>query len=176
MKAGFLVLLFAWHGLSPAFAADRSPVQTVPYVDLERYLGLWYEIASFPQSFQEGCVATTAHYSLKPNGKIAVRNQCRMDSLQGPLKTANGTARVVDRETNAKLKVTFFWPFSGNYWIIDLDPDYQWAVVGDPTREYLWILSRHPELDDELYREITERLTSEQGYDVSRLRRTIHGL
>jgi len=152
---------------------ESGAVRTVDYVDLNRYLGTWYEIASFPQSFQEGCVATTANYALKPNGRIAVRNECRIDSLDGNLKTANGTARVVDRTSNAKLKVTFFWPFSGDYWIIDLDPEYRWAVVGDPSREYLWILSRTPQLDETLYQEIVARTAREQGYDVSKLNRTL---
>lgn len=150
-----------------------APVRTVEYVDLNRYLGQWYEIASFPQSFQEGCTATTAYYSLKANGKIAVKNQCRLDSPDGPLKTANGTARVVDKESNAKLKVTFFWPFAGDYWILDLDPDYQWAVVGDPSRESLWILARTSTMEESLYKEITSRIASEQGFDISRLRKTI---
>ena len=153
--------------------AETGPVRTVDYVDLNRYLGKWYEIASFPQSFQKGCVGTTAQYSQKANGRISVLNECRIGSLDGSIKTATGTARVVDRETNAKLKVTFFWPFSGNYWILDLNPDYQWAVVGDPSREYLWILSRNPQLDPVIYAELLERLRTEQGYDVNRLVRTL---
>jgi apolipoprotein D and lipocalin family protein len=153
--------------------AEAGPVRVVDYVDLNRYLGKWYEIASFPQSFQKGCVGTTAQYSQKPNGRISVLNECRIGTLDGSIKTATGTARVVDRETNAKLKVTFFWPFSGNYWILDLDPDYQWAVVGDPSREYLWILSRNPQLDPALYEDILGRLRTEQAYDVSRLVRTL---
>jgi apolipoprotein D and lipocalin family protein len=154
-------------------AAALSPVQTVPYLDLNRYLGKWYEIASFPQSFQKGCVATTAEYSLRRNGKIDVRNECRLDTLDGPAKVANGVARVVDRQTNAKLKVTFFWPFSGDYWVIDLDSDYRWAVVGDPSRDYLWILSRTPQLDEALYQDILTRLQTQQGYDISRLQKTL---
>ena len=94
------------------------PLQVVSKVDLNRYLGTWYEIARFPHRFQKGCFATQATYSLLEEGRIGVLNQCRKGGLEGDLSTAKGKAWVVDRETNAKLKVRFFWPFSGDYWII----------------------------------------------------------
>ena len=150
-------------------------VTTVPFVDLSRYVGKWYEMASFPQSFQRGCVASTADYSLNSDGTIKVVNQCRIDTLDGRLKTAVGTAKVVDTATNSKLKVTFFWPFSGDYWIVDLDPNYEWAVVGDPTRKYLWILSRTAQMDAAVYDGILSRLVDVHGYDLSRLNRTLQG-
>ena len=100
-----------------------------------------------------------------------VLNECRIDRLDGPEKTARGTARVVDRATKAKLKVTFFRPFYGDYWIIDLGEDYGYAVVGHPGRKYLWILSRKPAMDDVLYGRLLETLST-KGYDVSRLVKT----
>ena len=133
MKIFFLSLALGLLGLAPASAQDK-PLEVVDHVDLERYLGTWYEIATIPQRFQKGCVAVTATYSLKPDGKIQVINRCRKETLDGKVKDIEGKAWVVDKTTNAKLKVQFFWPFSGAYWIIELDADYQWAVVGHPNR------------------------------------------
>jgi apolipoprotein D and lipocalin family protein len=150
-----------------------APV-TVARVDLQRYLGTWYEIASFPQSFQRGCTATTATYALRDDGQIDVLNRCRKGSLDGEPKEARGRARVVDRASNARLEVTFFWPFWGDYWIVDLGADYEYAVVGHPSRDYLWILSRTPTMDPALYASILQRLET-QGFETARLRRTLHG-
>jgi len=101
------------------------PLRTVSQVQLERYVGTWYEIASFPQSFQRGCTATTATYAIRQDGEIDVLNRCRKESLDGKEDSAQGRARVVDRSTNAKLEVSFFRPFWGDYWIIDLGPSYE---------------------------------------------------
>ena len=122
--------------------------------------------------FQRGCTATTADYSLREDGLIKVVNRCRKGALDGKPKEAIGRAKVVDEETNAKLKVSFFGPFWGDYWIIDLDADYQWAVVGVPSRKYLWILSRTPQMKEELYDDIVDRLRL-QGYDPSQLNVTL---
>ena len=92
--------------------------------------------------------------------------------MDGPLKSVQGRARVIDPASNARLEVTFFWPFWGAYWIIDLDPDYRWAVVGHPSRNYLWVLSRTRTLDETLYQQIVARLSA-QGYDPARLNRTL---
>lgn len=147
------------------------PLQTVPWVDLQRYAGTWYEIASYRHRFQQGCVATRATYTLREDGRISVLNECRQRTLDGPSRSVEGTARVVDPQTNARLEVTFFWPFWGDYWIIDLDAGYRWAVVGHPSRRYLWVLSRSRTLDDAVYRAILGRLPG-QGYDPARLSRT----
>jgi apolipoprotein D and lipocalin family protein len=147
------------------------PLDAVPKVNLERYLGTWYEIASYPQRFQEGCTGTTATYTLRTDGEIDVLNKCRKGGLDGPEDTAEGRARVVDRTSNAKLEVSFFRPFWGDYWIIDLGPDYEYAVVGHPSRDYLWILSRTPTLDDDTYAAILSRL-EDNGYPLERLERT----
>ena len=164
---GLAIVVFSWAGA----AKSDSPLTVVDVVDLNRYLGMWYEIASYPSWFQKGCTASTAEYSLLSDGKIQVINRCHKDSLEGPLKVSKGKAEVVDAATNAKLKVWFFWPFKGNYWIIDLDPDYQWAVVGEPSRKYLWILSRTPTMDETVYQGILERLP-QKGYDPAGLRKT----
>jgi apolipoprotein D and lipocalin family protein len=121
--------------------------------------------------FQKGCTGSTADYSLLPDGRIRVVNRCFKKNLDGPLKVSKGKAQVVDTTTRAKLKVWFFWPFKGDYWIIDLDPDYQWAVVGVPSRKYLWILSRTPALDRVVYDGILRRII-EKGYDPTRLQLT----
>jgi apolipoprotein D and lipocalin family protein len=148
------------------------PLNIVPFVDLKRYVGTWYEIARFPNRFQEGCVGTSATYTLLEEGKIGALNQCHKGSLKGEISSAKGKAWVVDTKTNAKLKVSFFWPFSGDYWIIDLGENYEYAVVGHPKRKYLWILSRKPEMDEGLYQRILEKLQS-QFYDVSKLMKTL---
>lgn len=148
------------------------PVRTVPRVDLSRYLGTWYEIARFPQAFERDCFATTAHYALKPNGDLEVVNRCRKGSLDGQESAVKGRAWVVDKASNSKLKVSFVWPFSGDYWILELDPDYRWALVGSPDRRSLWILSRTPAMDPDTYLRIVSRAQA-QGFDVSRLERTV---
>ncbi|MDF1566091.1 MAG: lipocalin family protein [Deltaproteobacteria bacterium] len=149
------------------------PLTTVASVDLQRYLGTWYEIAAFPQSFQKGCTATTANYSLAPEGHIVVVNRCRRGGLEAKEDEAKGRARVVDPETNARLEVSFFRPFWGDYWIIDLGADYEYAVVGHPGRDYLWILSRQPWLEEAVYAGILERLKA-QHYELERLVKTLH--
>ena len=150
-------------------SARVSTLDVVPSVDLNRYIGIWYEIARYPNSFQpEDCVATTATYALREDGKISVLNKCRKGSPDGPEKSAQGKAWVVDTATNARIKVQFFWPFSGDYWIIQLGEQYEYAVVGHPDRTYLWILSRTPKIEPELYAHIIARL-KQQGYDPSKL-------
>jgi len=147
-------------------------LHTVAHVDLARYVGTWYEIASFPQRFQKGCTASTATYASRPDGDIDVLNRCRLDRVDGTEKVARGRARVVDQRTNAKLEVSFFRPFWGDYWIVDLGPSYEYAVVGHPSRDYLWILSRTPTMDAQIYDGIVARLAA-QGYETSRLHRTL---
>jgi apolipoprotein D and lipocalin family protein len=149
-------------------------LETVAHVDLGRYLGTWYEIASFPQSFQRGCTGTTATYALRDDGELDVTNRCRLGSLDGKEKVALGRAKLVDRATNAKLEVSFFRPFWGAYWIIDLAQDYSYAVVGHPGRDYLWILSRTPTMSEAMYQGIVTRLQA-QGYETARLGRTLQG-
>jgi len=173
MKGVFSLIFVVFSCLACASATKHSipPLQVVPHVDLERYTGTWYEIASFPQRFEKGCVAARATYTLLPDGKIGVLNECRKGSFDGKLSSAKGKAWVVDKDTNAKLKVSFFWPFSGDYWIIALGEDYEYAVVGHPSRKYLWILSRTPEMNEALYDQILEELRG-QFYETSKLVKT----
>jgi len=168
---GVLIVLSVISWIQAAGADRLPPLQTVPQVELDRYLGTWYEIARFPQWFQKNCVASKATYALREDGKMTVLNECRDKTLDGKLRTAKGTAWAVDKNTNAKLKVRFFWPFSGDYWVIDLGPDYEYAVVGHPKRTYLWILSRTPRMDPGTYDAILERLKA-QGYDLGPLIKT----
>lgn len=146
-------------------------LRTVSSVDLGRYTGTWYEIARFPNRFQRGCTATTATYTVRDDGQIDVVNRCREGTPDGPEKVARGRARVVDPSSNAKLEVSFFRPFWGSYWIVDLGADYEYAVVGHPGRYDLWILSRTPTLDPEVYASIVRRLQA-QGYETGRLQQT----
>ncbi len=166
------VVLMALVTFAGVAMAKEPELTVVDAVDLDRYLGEWYEIASYPAWFQKNCTAVTADYSLRDDGLIKVVNSCRKGSLDGKFKQSTGRAKVVDTETNAKLKVSFFGPFWGKYWIIDLDPDYQWAVVGEPKRKYLWILGRTPSMDDGIYEQILARLP-DKGYDPEGLNRTI---
>lgn len=152
-------------------ACFSQALTTVPYVDLKKYAGTWYEIASFPQRFQKGCTCTTAEYSLTDKEYVIVENRCRKDSVTGKLSYIKGKAFVDENSGNAKLKVQFFWPFKGKYWIIDLADDYSYAVVGHPNRNYLWILSRTSTMNDATYQKIISKI-KENGFDSAKIKRT----
>jgi apolipoprotein D and lipocalin family protein len=150
-------------------AMAEQPVASVASVDLARYSGKWFEIASFPMFFQRKCIAdTTAEYSPEQQGAIQVRNRCRTES---GFDEAVGKATVVEGFNNSRLKVSFFWPFKADYWVVGLDPDYRWAVVGNPNRKYLWVLSRSPQLAVPLLEAALASATA-QGFDLSQLRYT----
>jgi apolipoprotein D and lipocalin family protein len=148
-------------------ANDERPVTPVRELNLERYAGVWYEIAKIPDRFQKKCVrGTTAEYTLREDGRISVVNQCF--KKDGSLDDAKGIAKVVDTTSNAKLKVSFVsffgWrPFWGDYWVIGLDESYAWAVVGTPDGKYGWILSRSPALDEKTIQEILA-IVEQNGY------------
>ena len=146
-------------------------LQTVASVDVKRYAGKWYEIASFPQRFQKGCHCTTAEYTLSSNGYLIVENRCNKGSITGKQSYIKGKAFVEANTGNAKLKVQFFWPFRAKYWIIDLADDYSYAVVSHPSRKYLWVLSRTPKMDDKVYQQILSRL-KEKGFNLDKLQLT----
>lgn len=153
---------------------NYPPLKTVDNVDLNRYLGKWYEISRLPNSFQEGCVCTISEYEMLDEETIKVTNKCREDSARGDLDIAEGKAWVVPNSGNAKLKVQFFWPFRGDYWIIELDKeDYNYVLVGTPSRKYLWILARQPNLDQTIYNKLLKTAETE-GFDISRLIVTEH--
>jgi apolipoprotein D and lipocalin family protein len=175
MVISLLVVLVCFSGCTTTFTQRMGlpPLTTVEQVDLLRYTGTWYEIARFPHSFQEGCTATTATYAVRTDGGLDVTNRCLLHRLDGEEKMAHGRARVIDSTSNAKLEVSFFWPFWGDYWIIDLDPAYRFAVVGHPSRDYLWILGRSPTMNRPTYKAIIARL-KDQGYETQRLMQTLH--
>lgn len=143
------LLLAALLGLASCAATQPGPEtpRTVARVDLDRYLGLWHEVARLPQRFQDSatlrCEEVTAEYAALDAGRISVRNSC-VNALEParPRRVATGQAYVVEGSGNARLRVSFFWPFYGDYWVFGLDPDYRWAVVGSPSRRSLWVLSR----------------------------------
>jgi apolipoprotein D and lipocalin family protein len=154
-----------------ALYSKNKSLSTVQYVELDKYLGKWYEIAAFPQRFELGCSHTTAEYSLNGDGSIRVINTCVKD---GKIKVAKGRATVTDTQTNAKLAVQFQWPFKGKYWIIGLAHDYSYALVGHPNRKYLWVLGRKPEMDTQTYNYLVN-LAANKGFDVRELVKTEQG-
>lgn len=157
-----------------SLAKDSRPaVQTKDYVDLNKYIGKWYEVASIPQSFQKQCVAdTSAQYSLAEDGLIKVYNSCTTSA--GKVSAAEARARITDATSNSKLKVTFVkiidwvFAFGGNYWILDVDNGYNVALVGDPSRGYAWILSRQPDLSKAQWVD-AEKTFKSQGYDTCKI-------
>jgi len=162
----------------PAFAADTGqPLQAIKALSVPRYMGTWYEIAKFPNDFQKKCVGdTSASYTLRDDGRVDVVNRCR--TADGKFDTADGVARQLGAANSPKLKVRFapallsFIPMVwGDYWVIDLDEQYQLSAVSEPKREYLWILSRTPQVEPAAYEALLTRLRS-QGLDVSKLVRT----
>jgi apolipoprotein D and lipocalin family protein len=147
---------------------EYDALEVVPHVELSKYLGKWYEIAHLPFKFEDGCSDITATYTLLKDGKVGVLNQCIKN---GKAKSSKGKAKVVDKATNAKLKVTFFWPFYGDYWIIRLGNDYDYSVVGTPNRKYLWILSRTSKMDDDIFSQLLDFVKA-KGFDVGSLIKT----
>lgn len=158
-------------------AVSQAAVQTVPFVDLSKYVGTWYEVAAIPQSFQKQCVSNvTADYTLLDNGLIKVMNSC--EKKDGTRSVSEGRAKVVDLVSSAKLKVTFvkfidwIFAFGGDYWVIDLEGNYNYAVVGSPSVKYGWILARQPSLAPADL-EIIERNLRQQGYDTCKFIMTV---
>jgi apolipoprotein D and lipocalin family protein len=163
----------ALAGVAYACARDESDLSTVPSLDLKRYVGRWFEIARYPNRFQKQCSGdTTATYTVLSDGKIEVLNQCR--KADGQMDVAKGKAKIADETSKAKLRVTFFWPFYGDYWVIGLDPGYRWAVVGEPGRKYLWILSRTEQMNASDYDQAIG-IIRQKGYDPSKLIKTPQG-
>jgi apolipoprotein D and lipocalin family protein len=161
-----------------AHGQSDEPVKTIPSLDVPRYLGTWYEIAKFPNWFQRKCASNTkAVYSLRSDGNLKVLNSC--NAADGSAAEAEGTARQIGSKDSPKLEVRFapawlsFLPMVwGDYWVIDLDPQYQVAAISDPRREYLWVLSRTPQLDKKTYEDLLQRLQAQQ-FDVRKLETTL---
>ena len=161
-------------------AAHAAPPEPIERLDLDRYLGKWYELAKYPNRFQKQCVSdTTASYAIAEDGRIEVLNRCRTDS--GEFEEAEGVARLVGEAGSPKLKVRFapawlswlpmVW---GDYWVIDLDEAYTLVAISEPSREYLWILARDPDVTEQWIDALIARLT-ERGFDPERIVRSTHG-
>ena len=160
----FITIIFISCGMKKTVNTE-----TVKGLELDRYLGKWYEIARFPNRFEKELVGVTANYSMRDDGKIEVLNEGRKGDLNGELKQAKGKAKVPDMSNPAALKVSFFLFFYADYYVMELDMEnYQWALVGSSTDDYLWILSRTPEMDSKIYNNILEK-AKVRGYDVSKL-------
>ena len=144
---------------------DKTVVKDL---DIERYLGTWYEIARFDNSFEKGLVGVTASYSLRKDGKIKVVNAGYKESLDGKRSESVGKAKIPDPKVPSKLKVSFFLFFYGDYYVLELDEDYQWAIVGSSTDKFLWILSRTPQIDKDLYEQLLAKIVK-RGYDIDKL-------
>lgn len=177
MKKTTLLLILQVFMTAFVFGQDQAELKTVQNVDLKRYSGKWFEIARYPNKFQEKCVGnTTATYTIKENNKIEVLNECL--EKDGKVDSAKGKAKIADEATNAKLEVRFAPAFLsflpqvwGDYWIIDLDENYNYAAIGDPKREYFWILSRKPEMNDATYQSILRR-AEEKGFNPAKVYKT----
>jgi len=141
---------------------------TVKEVNLEKYAGKWFEIAKLPNRFEKGLECATATYTIKKNGKIEVFNQAYLSNNKSKVKNIKGTAWVPDSAYPGRLKVRFFWPFSGDYQIIYLDEQYNHVLVGSPSRKYLWILARTKQLDDATYNKLLE-IAKTNGFDINKV-------
>ena len=187
MKISFFVITLGllWSGAqaqqsSNAVASTVNPLVTISSLDVPRYMGTWYEIAKYPNRFQKQCVAdVSAEYRQQPNGSVQVTNRCRTENSK--MDDAVGEARQIGPASSPKLQVRFApawlsWLPSvwGNYWVIDLDTEYQLVAVSEPNREYLWVLSRTPTVNAEAYEALLGRLKG-QGFDLNRLERTKQG-
>ncbi len=179
MTRASLLVVAALAALDANPPADEVPMTPVPALDLQRYAGTWYEIARLPNPFQTKCArSVVVRYGLREDGRLDVVNECA--EAGGRIRRASGVARLADAQgPPSKLKVRFapailsFLPSVwGDYWVIDLAPDYSYAVVGEPRRRYLWILSRSPRMPEPRYAEILGRTA--RFYDVSRVVRTEH--
>lgn len=182
IRTGLSLVLVAGAALALGACAtlQRGPVgnaavpQPAKPVELERYLGRWYEQARYEAGFQQGCEAVTADYSLRDDGLIRVLNSCREGAVDGPSRTAEAKARIGDGSGNAKLKVSFFGPFYvGDYWVLDHADDYSWSIVGEPSGRYLWLLTRQARPSQAQAQALRQR-AQELGYDLSLLRETQH--
>ena len=159
-------LFFIITGGCQTKKSEEMNTTTVKELNLQRYLGTWYEIARFDHSFERGLVSVTATYSMRSDGKIKVLNQGYKNTLNGELSVAEGKAKLTDDP--GKLKVSFFWIFYADYFVMELDEKYQWALIGSKSDKYLWILSRTQKLDDNVKNLILHK-AEKRGYDTSKL-------
>ena len=147
---------------------NKIDTTTVDNLEIEKYLGKWYEIARFPHSFEKNLVGVTATYSLRKDGKIRVVNQGYKGTLEGKLSRAEGKAKITDPGDPSRLKVSFFLFFYGDYFVMELDEDYSWAMIGSSSPNYFWILSRTPQMEEEVYHKLLDNARG-RGYDLDKL-------
>jgi apolipoprotein D and lipocalin family protein len=166
----FSMLLFVVVGPHCA-RKELPPPSTVASLDVDRYMGVWHEIARLPFPFEEDCFGASAKYEAINEEEFLITNYCWKKSFFGPMQRAHAKAWVDDMDQKSKLKVSFFWPFAGDYWVLYVDADYRTALVGTPDRKYLWIMSRDFQMPDDDYQALV-RLAEEKGFDVSKLIRT----
>jgi apolipoprotein D and lipocalin family protein len=175
MKALFLIplslILASCAALQKGPVGNASAPSPAKPVEIERYLGRWYEVARYEQAFQKGCEAVTADYSLRAAGEITVINTCHAGGVTGKERIAKGKAKIVEGSNNAKLRVSFFGPFCGDYWVLDRAEDYSWAIVGEPSGRYLWLLHRQAKPGDAALKALAGRAEA-MGYDMKLLRWT----
>ncbi len=171
--AGIALLLLSACAGSPGPVGNTAVPQPAKSVELDRYLGRWYEMARYEAPFQKGCEGVSADYSLRDDGQIKVINSCRKGGIDGKLTQAVGKAKIVDTSTGAKLKVSFFRPFYGDYWVLDRADDYSWSIVGEPSGRYLWMLTRNAKPYAATRAKLEARV-KEMGYDWSLVRITQH--
>lgn len=155
--------------LAGTAAAAEAPLPTVASVDLSRYTGAWYEIARLPNRFQRQCVADTQARYRQDGNRVEVVNRCR--TAEGKIDEAKGQAKIVEGSGNAKLRVSFFWPFYGDYWVLSLDPAYSQVLVGEPGRDYAWVLSRTRQMDEAQLQALLDRAAA-LGFDRKAFLRT----
>lgn len=177
LSLSLFLIAAAALGLGACATLQRGPVgntavpQPAKPVELSRYLGLWYEIGRYENGFERGCEGVTARYGLREDGLVSVINTCRQGAVDGPEKVAEGRAKIVPDSGGAKLKVSFFGPFFGDYWVLDHADDYSWSIVGEPSGRYLWLLSRTATPSDVVRRTMYDRAGA-LGYDLSLIRET----
>lgn len=170
MKSLTLILLFI---MLFSNVKSQKNITVVPDVDLNRYTGTWYEIARKPFYFESKLKCITATYTLREDGRITVLNKGHYISDPSKVNTAKGVAVIPDKKVPSKLKVQFFWPFKGDYWIMELDKDYKYVLIGEPSYKYLWILARDKKLDEATLKTLYQKAT-DAGYDLSDLIMTEH--
>ena len=166
LSAGMILLFLG--SCSNRLTMRSIDTTTVDSLNIERYLGTWYEIARFPHSFEKDLEGVTATYSMRKDGKIRVVNQGYKGSLTGKRSKAVGKAKVPDPSQPARLKVSFFLFFYGDYFVLELDEEYQWAMIGSSNPMFFWILSRTPQMDPEVYLMLLD-IARERGYDLDPL-------
>ncbi len=172
LKISALCVLSALIIIIPGGDAKTPELRTVPYADVNRYMGSWYEIAKIPHWFESGLEGTMVTYSPLPDGKVLTTIKAYKNNFEGKYYYKVLKADIADKKTNAEIVVRFFLFFTGTFYIIELGDNYDYAVVGNTSREKLWILSRTPRMDPALYEALLKRIEA-NGYDVSQLEKTI---